>query len=79
MNIVSEIWTWQEGERLYSRLTTNVCVERFLAKLAARNLLESAETIHAYFGDRADGGSGYEILWKQQVSWEQLGNTLTRI
>lgn len=55
MSIVSEIWTWQEGERIYSRLTTNVCAKRLLARLTALGILESVETIHAYLGDRADG------------------------
>jgi hypothetical protein len=72
MNLASEIWNWQEGERLYSRLTTNVRRERLLARLRALGLLESAETIHAYFGDRALGGNGYEILWKDHVCWEDL-------
>ena len=79
MNIVSEIWTWQDGNRIYSRLTTNVCAKRFLAKLKALELMDSAETIHAYFGDRVDGGSGYEVLWKQHVTWEFLGKGLTEI
>ena len=79
MNIVSEIWTWREGDRIYSRLTTNVCAKRFLARLTSLGLLESAETIHAYFGDRADGGCGYEVLWKQHVSWEFLGKVLTKV
>ena len=79
MNIVSEIWTWQEGDRIYSRLTTNVCQKRFLARLTALNLLNLVETIHAYFGDRVDGGCGYEVLWKREVSWERLGHVLTRI
>jgi hypothetical protein len=79
MNIVSEIWTWQQGDRLYSRLTTNACAKRFLARLTSLDLLESAETIHAYFGDRVYGGNGYEILWKRHVTWDQLGNVLTNV
>ena len=42
-------------------------------------LLESVETIHAYFGDRADGGNGYELLWKRHVTWDELGKVLTKI
>ena len=79
MSIVSEIWTWQEGERIYSRLTTNVSAKRLLARLTVLGLLESVETIHAYFGDRADGGNGYELLWKRQVTWDELGKVLTKI
>ena len=79
MSIVSEIWTWQEGARIYSRLTTNVGAKRFMAKLTALGLLDSAETIHAYFGDRAEGGSGYEVLWKQHVSWDYLGKVLIKV
>lgn len=79
MSIVSEIWTWQEGDRIYSRLTTNVCVKRMLARLTALGLLESVETIHAYFGDRVEGGNGYELLWKRTVTWEALQASLPKI
>lgn len=78
MPLASEIWTWEEGNRLYSRLTTNVPSSKFIARLVALDLLEFAETIHAYFGDRADGGNGYEILWKDYVRWSHL-KKLTRI
>lgn len=79
MSIVSEIWTWQEGDRIYSRLTTNVCAKRLLARLTALGLLESVETIHAYFGDRADGGNGYELQWKRNANWDHLRNTLLKL
>ena len=72
MPLVSEIWTWEEGDRLFSRLTTNAPTSKFIARLVELNLLESVETIHAYFGDRVDGGSGYEILWKDYVRWTDL-------
>ena len=72
MPFVSVIWTWQEGGRIYSRLTTNVPAKRLLAKLSALELLDDAETVHAYFGDRADGGNGYEVLWKKNVRWDDL-------
>ena len=72
MSLVSEIWTWQEGNRLYSRMTTNVTTHRFIARLVALRILQWVETIHAFFGDRADGGSGYEILWKEHVQWDDL-------
>ena len=42
MPLVSVIWTWQEGERIYSRLTTNVPAKRLLAKLSALKLLDCA-------------------------------------
>ena len=79
MSIVSEIWTWQEGDRIYSRLTTNVCAKRFMARFTALGLLDSVETIHAYFGDRADGGNGYQVMWKSGVSWDFLRENLPRV
>jgi hypothetical protein len=79
MSIVSEIWTWQEGDRIYSRLTTNVCAKGFLARLHALGLLQAVESVHAYFGDRADGGSGYEVLWKDQANWDDLHKTLPKL
>ena len=72
MPVASVIWTWQEGRRIYSRLTTNVPAKRFLARLAVLELLEGVETVHAFFGDRVDGGSGYEVLWKENVRWDDL-------
>ena len=72
MNLVSEVWTWQEGNRLYSQLTTNVSTPRLIARLVALQILEWVETIHAYFGDRAEGGTGYEVLWKDHVQWDDL-------
>jgi hypothetical protein len=77
--MVSEIWTWQEGERVYSRLTSNVYRKAFLAKLQAVGLLDWADTIHAYFGDRAEGGNGYEVLWKTGVCWECLQTKLPKV
>ena len=72
MSLASEILNWQEGDRVYSRLTTNVGRKKFHARLLALGLLDSAESIHAYFGDRADGGNGYEVLWKVHVRFEDL-------
>ncbi len=72
MSIVSEIWTVEDHGRLRSYLTTNVATKRFLACLKRQGILTSVETVHAYFGDRADGGSGYEILWKPGVQWSDL-------
>ena len=72
MNVVSEIWTWTENDRLCSRLTTNVPGRRLLAKLSALGLLNRAETIHAYFDDRVYGGNGFEILWKECTQMTDL-------
>ena len=72
MSLVSEIWTFENQGRLHSFLTTNVGTDRFLAHLKRRSVLDSVETVHAYFGDRAQGGSGYEILWKFHVQWSDL-------
>jgi hypothetical protein len=72
MSLASEIWNWQEGNRVYSRLTTNVGREKLIARLRALGLLDSVESIHAYFGDRVYGGSGYQVLWKEHVCLEDL-------
>lgn len=72
MSLVSEIWTVENEGRLYSCLTTNAGTDRFLAFLTARGIIDSVETVHAYFGDRAEGGSGYEILWKPNIRWPDL-------
>ena len=74
MPLVSVIWTWQESGRMYTRLTTNVSAKRLVAKLDAVKLLANVETIHAYLADRADGGNGYEVLWKAHVNWDDLKN-----
>ena len=79
MSIVSMIWTWHQGDRIFSRLTTNVCAKRFLAKLEALGLMKSVESVHAYFGDRAEGGSGYEVVWKKNVDWDYLHQTLPKL
>ena len=79
MTIVSMIWTWQQGDRTFSRLTTNVCAKRFLAKLEALTLLRFVESVHAYFGDRAEGGSGYEVVWKENVDWDFLHQALPKL
>lgn len=73
MNLASVIWNWQEGDRVYSRLTTNVGRKRLIARLSAIGMLGMVETIHAYFGDRVDGGNGYEVLWKVHVRFDDLG------
>jgi hypothetical protein len=73
MTLASVIWNWQEGDRVYSRLTTNVGRERLIARLRALDMLEAVESIHAYFEDRAHGGNGYEVVWKVHVRLEDLG------
>lgn len=72
MSLASVIWNWQEGDRVYSRLTTNVGREKLLARFRALRLLDSIESIHAYFEDRALGGSGYEVLWNAYTRLEDL-------
>jgi len=72
MSLASEILTWEQGNRLYSRVTTNVRPSKLIGRLVALNLLEFAETVHAYFGDRAEGGNGYEVQWKDYVEWDDL-------
>ena len=72
MNLASVIWNWQEGERVYSRLTTNVGRERLLSRLRALEMLDLVETIHAFFGDRVYGGNGYELQWKECVRLDDL-------
>ena len=72
MGMVSVILIWQEEGRIYSRLTTNVRRERLVAKLSALGLLDAIEALQAFFGDRADGGSGYEVRWKEHVQWDDL-------
>ncbi len=73
MSLASVIWNWQEGDRVYSRLTTNVARRKLMARLSAVGMLDMVESIHAYFGDRVDGGNGYEVLWKRHVRFDQLG------
>jgi hypothetical protein len=72
MNLASEVFTWEHEGRLYFRVTTNVVARRLLARLAALGLLESAESVHAFFGDRVHGGNGYEVVWKKHVRWDEL-------
>lgn len=72
MTLASEIWTWHQGDRVYSRITTNVGRDRLIARLGAVELLALVETIHAYFGDRVYGGNGYEVLWKEYVRLDDL-------
>lgn len=73
MSLASVILNWQEGDRVYSRLTTNVGRKKLIARLSAVGMLGIVESIHAYFGDRADGGNGYEVLWKVHVRFDDLG------
>jgi hypothetical protein len=76
MSLASVIWNWQEGDRVYSRLTTNVGRKRLIARLSAVGMLSKVETIRAYFGDRACGGNGYEVLWKVHVRLDDLGRLM---
>lgn len=73
MNLASVIWNWQQGDRVYTRLTTNVARKKLIARLSAIGMLDMVDTIHAYFGDRADGGNGYEVLWKVGMRLGDLG------
>jgi len=79
MSLVSQIWTVESEGRLISFVTTNAGTERFLAYLKRREILDSVESVHAYFGDRAQGGSGYEILWKSHLQWKDLCETFQKL
>ncbi len=72
MGLVSQIWTISRDDRLRSFLTTNVCSQRFVAHIERLGWLSRVETIHAYFADRADGGCGYEVLWKEDITLKDL-------
>lgn len=77
MSLASVIWNWQEDDRVYSRLTTNVGRKRLIARLCALGLMDLVESIHAYFDDRAYGGNGYEVLWKEHVCLDDLRRLVT--
>lgn len=72
MSLVSEILTVERAGRLTSYFTTNVPAARFQSQLAAKGILDSVSEIFAYFGDRAEGGRGYEVVWKANVDWNDL-------
>ena len=76
MGIVSAVLIWRDKGRLYSRITTNVDLDTLRARLARAGLLDFVEAIHAFFGDRANGGSGYELLWEKHVAWDDLRRTI---
>lgn len=72
MSVVSVICIWQEGGRMYCRLTTNARWEVLARRLRARGLMDSVEGKEAFFGDRADGGSGYVIRWSKGIDANRL-------
>lgn len=79
MSLVSHIWTIESEGRLTSFVTTNVGTERFLAYLKREEILDSVEAVSAYFGDRAQGGTGYEITWKCHIQWCDLVETFRKL
>ncbi len=79
MALVSCILIWNDGKSLCSRLTTNVSKKRLLARLADQGILESVAEIHAFFGDRVEGGNGYDLVWKDHVRRENLPAILGRL
>lgn len=79
MSLVSTILIWREGETLCARLTTNVNKSRMLARLTDLGIVDSVDEIHAFFGDRADGGNGYDLVWKQHVRWSDVSTMLARL
>ena len=79
MPLASTIMIWREIGNLCSRLTTNARKEKVLAKLEAFGLLQSVQEIHAFFGDRAAGGNGYDLVWKTTVTWDDLRAILPKV
>lgn len=79
MSLISQIWTIERQGRLHSYVTTNVETMKLLAHLRRRRVLDSVETVHAYFGDRAEGGCGYEILWKSHLQWSDLSEIFRKL
>ncbi len=79
MAIASEFLIWRTNGRLFCRVTTNVGLCELRARLAFIGLLECVEDIRAFFGDRVEGGSGYELLFGGQVTWDELRRAIVRL
>lgn len=79
MNVVSEILIWRDGEALFSQLTTNASWQVLAVRLDEVGLLESVAAVEKYFGDRADGGSGYVIRWASDISRDRVRSGLRRL
>ncbi len=79
MPLVSCILIWRQEGAPCSRLTTNASKRRLLTRLADLGLLESVLEIHAFFGDRAEGGNGYDLVWNENVQWSELPGVLARL
>lgn len=77
MSIASVILLWEEGGRLSTRLTTNASRKVVEARLRACGLHESVAEMQAFFGDRAEGGNGYVILWTSNTEPDWLRNGLS--
>ena len=58
--------------RLLGAALRSTPAPELIARLRALGMLELIESVHAYFGDRAYGGSGYEVFWKDHVRLEDL-------
>ena len=79
MGIASEFLIWRGNGRIHCRVTTIVELAEMRARLAFVGLLESVEDIRAYFGDRVKGGSGYELLFKTHVTWDDLRREIVKL
>jgi hypothetical protein len=84
MPLASEVFTFEEPgpaltdtvlvPRLHSRVRTNASATRLKMQLEELDLLWRAEAIEAYETNWhwTGTGKGYEILWRDGTTWEDL-------
>jgi hypothetical protein len=79
MAIASEFLIWQDAAGLFCRVTTNVELDELRVRLAQVGLLDLVEDIRAYFGDRRKGGSGYELRFRRDATWETVRRRVVKL
>ncbi len=78
-SIAGETLLFVAQGRLVSQVTTNATEERLRERLAAEGLGNLVEKVIPHTRDRALGGNGFEILWRENVSPTDVREGLSRL
>lgn len=79
MAIASDFVLWQVGSCVVCRVTTNADLDKLRARLEIVGLSDAVVDVRAYFGDRLNGGSGYELLFAPHMSWADVRRRVVKI
>jgi hypothetical protein len=78
-SIASEILLFEIDGRLYAQATTNANNRQCLVRLEELGVLPLVEIVRPYERDRASGGNGIEIKFREKITRSDVREMMTKL